>query len=128
MTKTDNTILRETKYIALCTVVLSALMQIIFIIIGRWTYKVLLGNLLSSSVMVANFFLLGCTVQKAVTQDEKESKKTVKASLSLRTLFVFAFVVLGVVLPCFSTIATIIPLFFTRIAIAFRPLVKEKNN
>lgn len=128
MTKTDNTILRETKYIALCTVVLSALMQIIFIIIGRWTYKVLLGNLLSSSVMVANFFLLGRTVQKAVTQDEKESKKTVKASLSLRTLFVFAFVVLGVVLPCFSTIATIIPLFFTRIAIAFRPLVKEKNN
>ena len=128
MTKTDNTILRETKYIALCTVVLSALMQIIFIIIGRWTYKVLLGNLLSSSVMVANFFLLGRTVQKAVTQDEKESKKTVKASLSLRTLFVFAFVVLGVVLPCFSTIATIIPLFFTRIAIAFRPLVKEKSS
>lgn len=128
MTKTDNTILRETKYIALCTVVLSALMQIIFIIIGKWTYKVLLGNLLSSSVMVANFFLLGRTVQKAVTQDEKESKKTFKASVSLRTLFVFVFVVLGVVLPCFSTIATIIPLFFTRIAIAFRPLVKEKSS
>jgi hypothetical protein len=37
-------------------------------------------------------------------------------------------VLIGAVLPCFSTIATIIPLFFPRIAIALRPLMKEKET
>ncbi|MBO5369356.1 MAG: hypothetical protein J6B23_01620, partial [Clostridia bacterium] len=67
-------------------------------------------------------------VQKAVVQDEADARKTIRTSQSLRTFFMFVFVVLGVVVPCFSTLSVIIPLFFTRIAIAFRPLVKNKIN
>jgi len=123
MPKANEVVRKETGYIAFCTVVLSTLMQIIFLIAGSWTYKVILGNLLSSAVMIANFYFMGLTVQKAVMQDEKEAKKTVKVSQSLRTFSVFVFVVIGVALPCFSTIATIIPIFFTRIAVALRPLI-----
>lgn len=128
MQKADNTIVRETKYIAFCVIAMSIIMQLVFVFVGCWTYKVLLGNVLSAAVSIANFYLMGLSVQKAVLQDEADARKTIRTSQSLRTLFMFVFVVLGVVAPCFSTLSVIIPLFFTRIAIAFRPLFKNKNN
>ena len=128
MQKTDKTIIKETKYIAVFTAALSVLMQIIFIVLKMWSYKVLLGNILSAFAVILNFFLMGRTVQKAVATDEAEAKKILKTSQMLRTLFLFIAIVIGVVLPCFSIYGVIIPLFFPRAAIAFRPLWKESAN
>ncbi len=128
MKKIDDTIKRETGYIAAWVIILSAIMQSVFLIIGKWDYTVLLGNLLSALVAVANFFLMGLSVQSAVQKEEKEAKNTMKASQSLRTLMLFVAVVLGVLLPCFSIWTAIIPLFFPRIAIVFRPLFDNKNK
>ena len=128
MQKTDKTIIKETKYIAACVVILSILMQAVFMILQMWSYKVLLSNLLIGATVIANFYFMGLGVQKAVAQDEKEAKKTIQASQTIRTLFVFVMVVIGVTVPCFSIGATIIPLFFPRIAIALRPLWKEKKS
>lgn len=55
MKKVDKTVLRETGYIALFVILLSVLMQAVFLIIGKWDYTVLLGNLLSAAA-VGNFF------------------------------------------------------------------------
>ena len=126
MPKADKTVIRETKYIACWIIILSVLMQGIFLIISKWNYTVLLGNILSGTVMILNFFFMGLSVQKAVETDEAEAKKVMRTSQTLRNFFVFAVVVLGVCAPCFSTITTIIPLFFTRIAVAFRPLFDRK--
>ena len=35
---------------------------------------------------------------------------------------------LGSALNCFQTVAVIVPLFFPRIGVAFRPLVDKKNG
>lgn len=126
MPKADKTVIRETKYIACWIIILSVLMQGIFLIISKWNYTVLLGNILSGAAMMLNFFFMGLSVQKAVETDEAEAKKIMRTSQTLRNFFVFAVVVLGVCAPCFSTITTIIPLFFTRIAVAFRPLFDRK--
>ena len=126
MPKADKTVIRETKYIACWIIILSVLMQGIFLIISKWNYTVLLGNILSGAAMMLNFFFMGLSVQKAVGTDEAEAKKIMRTSQTLRNFFVFAVVVLGVCAPCFSTITTIIPLFFTRIAVAFRPLFDRK--
>ena len=40
-------------------------------------------------------------------------------------LFMLAVIVIGAVVPCFNMWAVIIPVFFPRIAIAFRPLIKK---
>ena len=69
--KIDATVKKETKYIALWVLLLSALMQSVFIVIGKWDHTVLLGNLLSGAAVILNFFLIGITVQKAL---EKEFK------------------------------------------------------
>ena len=122
MKKIDKTVIRESIYVAACTLALSAVMQAVFLIIGKWDVTVLFGNLLSYVLTVANFFLMALTVQMALGKEDKQAKNTIKLSQSLRTLFLFAFICVGAALPTFDVVALLIPLIFPRIAIAFRQI------
>ena len=132
--KIDPIVRKETAYIAMWTLIFSLVMQAVFLIIDRWDYTVLLGNLLGGCATIANFLMLGITVQRAVTKDEKEAGLAMKLSNTLRTFFLFVVALLGVLLPCFNTWTVLIPLFFTRLAVMIRPLwdkkyaAKEDNN
>ena len=126
MKKIDETVLKETKYIAAWIFIFSVLMQAVFLVISEWNYTVLLGNILSAVFSVLNFFLMGLTVQKALDKDEKEAKSLVKVSQLYRSLMILVVTVIGVALPCFNTVAVIVPVFFPRIAIAMRPLFDKK--
>ena len=126
MKRIDETVIKETKYIAAWVILFSVLMQAIFLIIGKWDYTVLLGNLLSAAAVVLNFFMLGITVQNALGKEEKEIKTAMKVSQIYRFLFLVIVVIIGVTLPCFHIWAVMIPIFFPRIAIAFRPLFDRK--
>ena len=127
MKKVDKTVKQETLYIGIWTVILSVMMQSVFLIIGKWDYTVLLGNILSGALAIANFFFIGITVQIAIAKnDEKEAKKVIRLSQSLRMLLIFVIVVLGVVLPVFNMWTSIIPLLFPRIAIIFRMFFNKK--
>ncbi len=128
MKKIDRTVIRETGYITVWVLIFSALMQAVFLIIGKWDYTVLLGNLLGAAAAVLNFFLMGLTVQAATVKEEKAAKATMKLSQSLRTLMLFAAAVVGAAVPCFQIIASLLPLFFPRVAIAFRPLFMKSND
>ena len=112
------------------TLILSVLMQAIFLIVGEWDYTVLLGNLFGGGVAVLNFLLMGLTVQTSLGLEEKEAHSHVKLSMTLRMLMLVICAALGVLLPCFSVLATLIPLFFVRIAVALRPLADRfmKND
>ena len=119
MRKVDSTVARETRYIAGCVLVLSAVMQIVFLVLGLWDVSVLLGNLLGAVAAIGNFFLMGLTIQNAVGMDKDGAKKRMKLSQSLR---MFALTV-----KCFHPVAAILPLLFPRFAIALRPLIlKDK--
>ena len=63
MIKLEKAVRRETGYIAIWVLILSALMQAVFLIFNKWDYTVLLGNLLSGSVSLLNFLLMGLTIQ-----------------------------------------------------------------
>ena len=128
MQKIDPVVLKETKYIAVWGLVLSAVMQAVFLILNLWDYTVLLGNLLSYGAVVLNYFGIGITVQKAVEKDEKDAKQTMKLSNTVRMLFLFVVVVIGVVVECFHMWAVLIPLLFPRIAIALRMLQTKKTE
>ncbi|MBR3961777.1 MAG: hypothetical protein IKK13_06175 [Clostridia bacterium] len=126
--KLDATVKRETKFIALFTAVLSLLMQSVFLIIGKWDYTVLLGNLLGYSAGLGNFVLLGITVQNAVTKSEDDAKKLIKLSQQLRLFGMLGIALIGYLVPVFHIIAVIIPFLFPRIAIALRSaLIKDKD-
>ncbi len=126
MKKIDTTVLKETKYIAAWVLILSVLMQAVFLIIGKWHYSVLLGNILSGVFAVLNFLLMGITVQRAVFKEEKEAKSMIKVSQLYRNFMILVVTIIGVVLPCFNTVAVIVPVFFPRIAIAVKPVFNKK--
>lgn len=129
MKKVNETVLRETIYILAWVIILSAVTELIFLLIGKWNITVLWGNLLSAVAAVSNFFFMGLTVQSAVNFDEKKAAGYMKISQTLRMALLFVAAAVGVLLDCFNTITALIPLFFPRIAIAFRPLFfKKKNN
>lgn len=128
MTKIDKTVIKETKYIGSWVVLLSAVMEAVFLVLGKWDYTVLLGNILTGIADVLNFLLMGITVQKAVEKEEKAARAAMKVSQMYRTLFMLVVVIIGVVAPCFNIWAVIIPLFFPRIAIAIRPILDKAGR
>ena len=126
--KVDKTVIKETLYISVWVLILSAVTQAVFLIIGKWSLPVLFGNLLSGVTGILNFFLMGLTVQASVIKDEKKAALSMKVSQILRMLLIFAVAAVGVLLDCFNTVTVILPLFFPRIAISFRPLFNKKKN
>ena len=126
MKKIDPTILKETGYIFAVTLIFSALMQSVFLIIGKWNYTVLLGNLLGLCGGVGNFFLMGLTVQSALNKSQDDAKKFMKLSQSLRMLLLFVVAMVGYLAPCFNLIGVVIPLVFPRFGIAIRSAFIKK--
>ncbi len=120
--KLEPAVKRETLYIAAWCAGLSVILQLVFLLIGKWNYSVLLGNLLGIAAAVGNFLLMGITVQKAVEKSKEDAAQYIRFSQTMRLLLLLGVGVLGILLPCFSVWTVLIPLFFPRIAILFRPM------
>lgn len=114
--KIQKTVVQETLHIALGVGIADVIMCAIFAVMRRFDYTVVLGALLGTVFSVGNFFLLGLTVQKAVEKGENV-KRFMHASYTGRMLLYVACIVLGVLLPCFHPLATIIPLFMPQVVI-----------
>ena len=134
MHKLDPVVKKETLYITWWVIGLSVLMQGVFLIVDiflpewHYDYTVLLGNLLGVATAVANFLLMGLTVQKAVEKPEQEARNTMKISQTLRFMGQLAVAVIGLTVPVFHPISVIVPLLFPRIGIMFRPLFNKKTK
>ena len=120
MKNIDKTVIKETKYIAVCVLVISLIMQSVFLIIRKWDYTVLLGNAFIGFFSVLNFFLMGLSVSKAVVKEEKEAKSIMKLSQTYRMLLMAVVLIIGLTVPVFNKLAVIITVFFPRIAIMSR--------
>lgn len=120
MHKIDLTVRRETGYIAVWVTAFILPVQVVFLLLHQWDYTVLLGSLLGSATAVGNFLLVGLMIQKAVKQNEKAARNTVRQSQGGRLFLQGAVLVLAAVLPCFNIWATAIPLFVPRLAVTVR--------
>lgn len=129
MKKIDATVLRETAYVAAWTLVLSGVMQAIFLIGSWWDITVVSGNLLGGGVAVLHFFFLGLTVQNALGKDEKDIKNAMKLSLTLRNFMIIAAAAVAFLLPsAFDVIAMLVSLLFPSVAVKLRPLFMKKDE
>ncbi len=151
--KAQPAVRRETARIAAGTGILTILMVAVFLIIGRFDWTVLTGALLGYLTAVGNFYLMALTVQKAAddmqplpqadepdgdeTPDEadaplsdgaKQGKQRMQLSYALRMLSVGVIAILGVTLPCFHPVATLLPLLFPRIVIALIGLIPSQQQ
>ena len=119
---------KETKHIAIGTLSLTAIMLLIFAILKKFDYTVLLGAILGSAWAILNFFLLGLTVQKATKENENKSRQVIQLSYSLRLLLTMGVGVLGIFVPIFNWVAVICPFLFPRITIFVMSIKNHKNK
>lgn len=144
--KVQESVKKTTLNVALGTLILTALMLVVFLLCGALDASVLLGALLGFTAAVANFFLMGVAVQKvtesihgaprgtapqtepADAQDEemqvdpplteeqqqevKAAKKRMQRSYMGRLCMQLAVLAIAAFAPCFSLLATAIPLLF----------------
>lgn len=126
MNKLDPAVRKETGYIALVTLLLGVLQQTVFLIIGKWSFSVLLGGIYGWAAALMNFFLMALTVQKAVSQEEKDAKNTMKLSQNLRLLSLLVLAAIAYLLPFLNTVSAILPYLYPRIAIALSPILRKE--
>ena len=127
--KLDPVVRNETAYVAVWVLGTCVITQGVCLLGGGWSLSVLLGSLLGGLTAIGNFLLMCLMIQKAVLQDEKQAKNTVKLSQSLRLVMQGLMLVLAACLPAvFNIWAAAIPLLIPRIAISVRELRNAKRN
>ena len=128
--KVDPAVRKETIYVCVVTLILSMLMESVFLIIRQWQLSVLFGNLLGAGIGIANFFFLGLSVQKAVKSDEKKAKEILRSSHAIRYALIILLVIIAVAIPSvFNLLSTLISLLFATLAVYSRALTtKVRKN
>lgn len=152
--KIQPTVRQETVRIAKGTCILSFVMLIVFALLKKFDYSVLLGALLGTCTAVGNFFLLGLSVQKAAdmmkgvemppepeeSDDGEEqpavqlppeiaqAKQKMQLSYTGRMILMAAVGILGLTLPCFHAVATVLPLLFPRMMIHLWNMQQNKHK
>ena len=147
-----NTTFSDTLMIVIGEVIVSALVILGYVIASAFsypfTYKVITGVILGSSVTVANFFFLTLSVNRAVdrfielrgsremTEEEAEKftnensmaiQNAIKTSFIIRTVSMLAAFVLAFVAGVFEPLATVIPLLAYRPIISIGNILRNKN-
>lgn len=128
MNSIDPVVKKETKFIALVVLILSALMQSVFLIIGMWDLPVLLGNLLGGLVGVLNFFFMGLGLSSALKKETADAKQTAKFSQTMRNLMIVVTIVIAVFAPFFNLASTAIAIFFPTVGVFVRAYVMKKKE
>ena len=116
--KPQQSIVKETKRIAVGTVIMLVVMLAVYAVLGKFTVGVLLGGLLGSAYAIFNFFLLGMTLQKSASMtDQQMAHMKVRSSYSTRMIGMLILAVVAFALPFVEGIPCLIALLFPRATI-----------
>lgn len=104
--------------IAVGTAVLTAVMLVIYALLGRWSLSVLLGAAIGAICAVLNFYFMARSLQKAADRAAGEGQVKVRAQLGymLRMLGMIGAAVLAIVVLKTDALATLLPYIFPSLA------------
>ena len=138
--KPDSAVRRETARVAAGVFALVAVMLLIYAIIGKFSPPVLLGGVYTGLLTVANFFIMGMTVQgitnRAAEKERSEQeiadltiemKNRMKLSYNMRMIALFALLVLGIAVFKFDPLATILPVVFPTIVVRVLQIMQARR-
>ena len=118
--KPQETVLRETRRIAVGVFSMLAIMLVVYAAMGRFSLAVVLGGLIGSLYAVINFLLLGMTVQKVAEMregNEELARMQMKSSYDMRMVIMILLIVVAFALPFVDGLACMIPMLFPRLTI-----------
>lgn len=145
--KNKNLPLYETAFILIGELIVSLIVCGIYLIIGKFSYKVITGALLGSAVTVLNFLFLAISTNRAFDKaieargtkemDDEEAERfaaehqaslqnAVKLSFIIRTLTMLLALIVAFLLKWFDVIATLVPLLMLRPIITAESILRQK--
>ncbi len=122
--------LRETLYILIGVLALTALMFGVYAILGRFDLSVLLGGIVGSLLAIGNFFFMAVSAtvaaDKAQAQDVKAGTALMGLSYPLRFLILAGVLLLCGISGVFDPIALVLPLAFVRPALTLGAFFRKR--
>ncbi|MDE7363195.1 MAG: hypothetical protein K2N38_14825 [Oscillospiraceae bacterium] len=103
-----------------------AIMAVLFFAL-KFDYTLITGGVYGIVIAVLNFFALGKTAQAALKKSAKSAQTYMNLMYCLRFLGQFALLTIGALAPFINLYASVIPLFFPKIAIVIRELRKKEE-
>ena len=139
----------DTVYLAIGEAIISLIVLLIYIAIGKFEWTVVTGVVLGSAVTVCNFIILSIALNKEINKfmdlrgdkelNEEEAAEFAKAnsikiqnavtkSYVLRTALMMGSLVLAFITKWFNPIATLIPLAMYKPLLYATQFVKQKRG
>ena len=139
--KPDREVLRQTGRLAAGVLILVLLMLAVYAILGAFKPAVLAGGLFTGALSVANFFIMGLTVQgitdgsaerqrdeAEMAEFSKQMENRMRLSKSLRLIGIFALIIVGIRFLGFDPLASILPIAFPTVVIRILQIIEIKKS
>lgn len=111
-------VLRETGMLAIGEAICVAAIIGVFALLGYYDTTVLVGGLIGGVLAVGNFFFMAISADaaadRAVNDDVKGGKATIRSSFSIRMLVLFVIIAAFVKSGVCNPLATVLPLVLIR--------------
>ena len=122
---------RETGIVAIGVTVCTAVMMLVYALLGRFELSVLWGGLMGAVLSIGNFFLMALgtslAADKAENQDVKGGSLLVRNSYMLRLLGLFVVLIVCAKTEVFNLIALVLPLVFVRPTLTVVEFFRKKG-
>ncbi|MGN1016135.1 MAG: ATP synthase subunit I [Faecousia sp.] len=122
---------RETGIVAIGVAVCTAVMVLVFVLLGKFSLSVLWGGLAGAALSVGNFFFMAVgtclAADKAESQDVKGGTLLVRNSYILRLLVLFVILFACAKSGVFNLIALVLPLVFVRPTLTVAEFFRKKG-
>ena len=122
---------RETGIVAIGVAVCTAVMMLVFALLGRFHLSVLWGSLAGAVLSIGNFFFMAVgaslAADKAENQDVKGGSLLVRNSYMIRLLILFIVLIACAKSGVFNLIALVIPLLFVRPTLTVAEFFRKKG-
>ncbi|MBO5257793.1 MAG: ATP synthase subunit I [Clostridia bacterium] len=125
----DPIVKKETGYMALGSLICTAIVAAVFLLLGNFDLTVALGCLVGFVLTVGNFFVMSNTLTKAIaTGDEVTAKLKMKQSYVTRSVVMLVVMGASIVLEQIHWVPVIASVFYPRIIIFVRGIAQNIRN
>lgn len=127
--KIDPIVKKETGYMALGCLICTAVVALVFVLLGKFDATVALGCLTGYVLTVGNFFWMSNTLTKALeTGDEVTAKLKMKQSYVTRSVIMLVVMGAALVVEGIHWVPVIASVFYPRIIIFVRSIAQSIKN
>lgn len=118
MRKMDSNVIKQFEKVSGLNFALTVVENIVFLMLKKWDYTVLLGSLWGFVIACVFFYLICTSVTKALESEDPEiASKYMRATYIERMLVMAGGIIVALKVSVFNWIAAVIPLLFTRLSI-----------